>query len=719
MHKFFSVAALAIVTMALGGCGGSAFSGGSTPGGGTVASVAVTSDTASIPSDGSSGAVITVVAKDANNAVVSGATISFTATNGGNVTATQATTDSTGTAKGSLVVGTATPGASVTVTAAAGTVSATTVVTVANTQKTLSLLTDSPQIPSDGSKKATITAYVRDANNNFVTGQNVAFTTTSGGLAITRGTTDTSGSAVATLDPFNDPTNRTITVTAKAGTATATVMVNVIGTKLTLTGPGSLVLGTAPTTYTVALTDSAGNGIANQTVTLTSALGNVLTPATYTSDSTGQKTFTLTPTASGAETITAAGAGLTATAPVSISDQNFRFTTPDSKTVTTPPKIQLNTPTTVVVTWLQGTTPQANKPVTFVSTRGVPSSFSTVTDGSGTASYTFQSASSGPSVITATGGGVTAQTNLNFVATTPASLALQGSPTTVAVQGQSTLTATVRDAAGNLVQDKTVNFSITQDVTGGTLSVPSAVTDANGQARTVYTASTATSAKDGVVITATVNQTAITGTAKLTVAGQTVFLNLGTGNTINVLDATQYSLPYSVRATDQAGHGVNNVTVTFTVVSLGYMKGKLGFGAPTAGFWDPVTTTVAGDANVFTLFGLNGCVTEDTQNDGNLAHANNYNNDTQIWPGLIVNTDTLNGTTAADGYATVNLVYAKDHAKWVAVRLIATATVSGTESSTSRDLWLPGLAEDYNSPTKQPPGPISPYGTAGTCANPN
>src|SRR4051812_45636424 len=102
MHKFFSIAALAAVSMLLDGCGGSAFSGGSTntPGNtATVATIAVTSDAASIPSDGSGGANIQVVAKDAANAVVSGAVITFNATNGGTVTATQGTTDAAGIAK--------------------------------------------------------------------------------------------------------------------------------------------------------------------------------------------------------------------------------------------------------------------------------------------------------------------------------------------------------------------------------------------------------------------------------------------------------------------------------------------------------------------------------------------------------------------------------------------------------------------------------------------
>ena len=67
----------------------------------------------------------------------------------------------------------------------------------------------------------------------------------------------------------------------------------------------------------------------------------------------------------------------------------------------------------------------------------------------------------------------------------------------------------------------------------------------------------------------------------------------------------------------------------------------------------------------------------------------------------------------------MNLIYPKDHADWVAVRLTATATVQGSQSSTSVDFWLPGAAADYTSPTTSPPGPVSPYGQANTCSDAN
>ncbi|MEL7375041.1 MAG: Ig-like domain-containing protein, partial [Pseudomonadota bacterium] len=47
----------------------------------------------------------------------------------------------------------------------------------------LEVLTSNPQIPSDGGVPVTITALLRDANNNFVAGENVTFAADSGGLS--------------------------------------------------------------------------------------------------------------------------------------------------------------------------------------------------------------------------------------------------------------------------------------------------------------------------------------------------------------------------------------------------------------------------------------------------------------------------------------------------------------------------------------------------------
>ncbi len=711
--------AVLLGTVLLAACGGSSKSitgesGGTNPppsGGSTATSVTVASSSAQIAADGSNSATISATAKDANNNLVKGATVAFSASAGG-LAVTQATTDANGLATATLTAGTAAAGTQITVTASTGGVSGNVVVTVANIQQTISLITSLPQIPSDGTKPATITALVRNAQNQFVPGVAVNFTSTSGGLTVTRGTTDANGSATATLSSAGDPTNRTITVTATAGTSTSTVPVAVVGTKLTVTGPASLVQSSQGT-YTVALADAGGNGIPNQAVTLTSAKGNTLSATTITTDATGQKTFTLTAANGGTDTITAASLGLQATASVVVSTQSFAFTAPTDNA-----QVTLGTAAPIIVQWSAAGVAQVGQTVNFSTTRGtVTPSSATIGASGATTGVTISSTTSGPSVISANGTGVSAQVSIDFIATTPAAVAIQASPSTIATQGQSTLTATVRDANNNLVEGKVVNFAITQDATGGSLSVASATTNAQGQASTVYTASTTTSARDGVVIQAGVQGTTVTpATASLTVGGQTVFLSMGTGNTIDPsLSTTQYRLPYSVQAIDAAGNGVNNVAVTFTVTSLGYIKGQRNWSGTT---WATASNTAAGDLEAYVLAGIDGCRNEDINNNGILDPGEDYNSNGELDPGLVVSTDVGSATTTT-GSATVNLIYPRDHAYYVAVRLTATATVSGTQSSASTDFWLPGLAADFNTQTTAPPGPTSPYGTAATCGNKN
>ena len=112
-------------------------------------------------------------------------------------------------------------------------------------------------------------------------------------------------------------------------------------------------------------------------------------------------------------------------------------------------------------------------------------------------------------------------------------------------------------------------------------------------------------------------------------------------------------------------------------------------------------------------------MSEDVAGNGILTAAEDYNGNGKLDPGLVASTDNGSQTTANGGTASVNIIYPKDHANWVAVKLTATATVSGTQSSTSSSFVLPGAASDFDTETVSPPGAISPYGTAGTCKDPN
>lgn len=672
-----------------------------------VASVSITSDRATILSDGSQTAALTAFVRDANNALLSNVPVTFSATSGG-ISPSSASTNASGVANGALVTAGDATLRTITVTARAGNATGTTTIQVVSAQPpttvgSLTLSTSTPTLPSDGSLSATITAIARDAQNNFISGVPVLFSSNTGGLQVpSPNTTNASGAVAATLSTASDPRNRTITVTATAGGLNQTVNVAVSGTRLTVQGPTGLVLG-ASGTYTVTLSNSADQGIPGQALTVTSARGNTLSPAALTTDPTGRATFTLNVTQPGNETLTVAGFGLSATQAVAVNSDSFVFTAPAANA-----EIALGASQALTVRWLSANTPVVGQTVNFTATRGVLSAGSAITDANGDATVSISSTSAGGAVVTAASGSVSAQQSIEFVALTADSIDVQSNAFTIAPNEQATLTAVVRDAAGNLVKNKTVTFAL-QDVTGGTLSLASAVTNSLGRAQTIYTASSSTSARDGVVVTASVGGaggSVVTDTVALTVASKVVFISLGTGNTIEEPNISQYKIQFTVQLTDANGNGVANVPVQTSVLTERYRKG---FHVFSGGSWSPASP------NYF-------CTDEDalvpaTARNGRLDPGEDFNNNARLDVGNVALVTPSAATTNAQGIATVEVFYPQDVAFWLEVTLEARASVQGTEFRRSSRFVVPGAASDFNNETISPPGRVSPFGTQ-VCSSP-
>ncbi len=603
----------------------------------------------------------------------------------------------------------------------------------------ITMTASAPQIASSNSTPVTITATLTNASNLVVSGVPVAFATSTGVLAPTAtsatgsvaGTSDINGQAQASLSTPDNPTNRNITVTATVGKVTASVVIAVVGTKIALTGPSSLIQG-ATGTFSASLTDSAGNGIANTTVTASSAKANTLSAPSLVTDATGNVTFTLTATNAGTDTVTVTALGQSATSLLSVSSQAFSFTAPAAGASVALGAVEPDT-----LLWTNAGAPVIGQAVTFATTRGLfsgglPTATGT-TDNNGNVTLSLSSTTAGPAVITASATGVSADVQLNFVATNPTQIDLQASPDVIPTAGQSTITAIVRDANNNLVQNQPVSFTLT-DKTGGAISVATATTSAQGVAKTVYTATGTASTSNGVTVTAAlVNNPAITSSVTLTVGGQTVFLSLGTGNTITPLPATgppytQYSEPFAIQALDSAGNPVVGATVTLTVVSLP----PTGATAPTApnfntttsyaayrkGYWYTGTDPISGDVCAATgwcqLVNAD-CLNEDLLGTGIYNSSEDVNGNGKLDPGNVATVTPGSVTTDSTGSAFVAVVYPQDHAEWVQVVLTATASVTGTQTSTTSTFWLPILASDINNAEVRPPGAISPYGTNVNC----
>ncbi|HEY0339411.1 MAG TPA: Ig-like domain-containing protein [Steroidobacteraceae bacterium] len=746
MRKFASIVVLLGVTLlALAGCGGDSGCGSLTSGTGTSSStnscgtggtqptgvpatLEVTTTTTNIPGDGSASATINALVTDSSGAAVSGTSVTFVAS-AGTLSASSGTTDSTGKTSVTLVAGKAAPGTPITVTATAGTLTGSTTVTVAAAaQQSITLATSSPTISSDNSVPVTVTAFVKDANNNFVAGATVDFSATSGGLSVNSGgVTDANGSATASLSVAGDPSTRTITVTAAANGASSTINVGVVGTSLTLDGPTSLVQGT-PGTYTITLTDSGNKGIAAVPVAVSSSAGNTLSASSVTTDTTGHATFTVTATKPTTDTLTATALGTSAALPVQVSSQQFSFTAPASQALIPIVGSPCTPNVPVSVNFTSGGAPIADgTPVTFSSTRGTLSSANATTVG-GVATVNICATTAGPATLSAAAtpaapaAPVSATEVVNFISTSPSALNLQASPQTVSINGKSTFTAVVRDAAGNLVQNQEVDFTLT-DTTGGQLSVGSAVTDVEGVATTVYTAGTTASSANGVSVIAKLQTNgAVTDTATLTVSGAALHISFGTGQKIRENGTSSAFLQdWFVTVVDSSGASVPNKAVTLTLHSasrphFAYFKGAYEVCGTS---WVPYDGVTRGcdPSGKLALTQPTACFNEDLDLSGVYNSAEDINHDNVLEPGDIAIVTTNPIVTGADGTATFTIEWPEDHSQWVAVDLTATASVAGTESSSTTSFVLPVLATYLTTITSSPPGAVSPYGV-GACTDP-
>ena len=569
----------------------------------------------------------------------------------------------------------------------------------------LTLLLSSPQLTSDGdtvTKGVTLTAVLKDASNRIVSGVPVDFSTDTGSITLgPSAVSDGNGRATATLDTGGDPTNRTITVTCTAGEApnllTRTATVRVVGTTLSFTsGPDSTQIST-PTDYTVILTDASGKGIGDRTVTLSSNPGNTVTPASQQTDGNGQAKFSLSATQA-STTLTATALGLTATKNVTVSTDDFRFSSPAINT-----EINISTVQTVTVRWREG---GANVPdgrvVTFTATRGrfassaadaVPgddvTTFDATTAG-GVATVFLRSSESGFTTVVASsnqGNRPSTSITYEFVATTPSKIDVQASPAVIGTNQTSDITAIVRDANNNLVKNVALEFSL-QDITGGTLTSPTALTNSQGLAKISYNSTTQASSKDGVVITGVIRGTVIDDDALITVGNSATRIAIGTGAEIIEKDESTYQLPFTVQITDSAGNPVSDADFTLSVEPSRYLKGLRS--SPT-----PV------------------CVNEDANRNGVLDPGEDSNGNGRLDPdtgGSVPRTVALD----PDGTAQFFLTYPKDRADFIEVVITGVARVAGTESTTKRTLVLPSDIDDADNLP-----PASPFGTASTCANPN
>jgi hypothetical protein len=619
----------------------------------------------------------------------------------------------------------------------------------------IQLFASSPQLASSGAQTIDLFAIAKDQNNILLEGVTINFATSSGALKyitadgdVGSNVTGNDGKVTAQLSTEGKPSNRAITVTVTSGDITDTVEIKVVGTTVVITGTGSLALNDKAN-YIVNVLDSDGNGIASTSVNVSLAnapgngFANISIPETVTTDAEGQALLEVTGSTGGPNGIVVSALGASANKEVSVQADSFLFTNFSNSAVTVNPSnipvlpdVALVQTASATLTWLRDGAPVPDgKQVTFTTTRGNLSATSATTvDGKVTVSLTSNNA--GQALLTFVGSDTTSgdvieltnQLEFEFFADTVSTIKAQASPSSLGPNEQtSSISVVVKDSNGNLVKNKRVKF-VLNDISGGSIFPATAVTDSNGSATTVYT-SKSTSAKDAVEITAIVEDNpAVSDTVALTVSERELFISLGTGNELEELGTTDYVKEYSVFVTDAESNAVANVDLTISAIPHKYYKG----------YWVPLTDAegnfvewgpkgadalevMVGLTPPLTTFNLpkKECDNEDINFDGILDVGEDFNGDLMLTPGNKVSAQNT-VTTDADGRAVIKITYAQSYGLWIDIKLIASAKVTGSESSTQTIFTLPVLASDINKEDITPPvagvGLRSPFGLLNTCS---
>jgi hypothetical protein len=601
---------------------------------------------------------------------------------------------------------------------------------------TLSLVFSSNELPSAGASgtEIIVTALVKTAENTAVAGARIDFGADSGLLAAASAVTDASGKASATLGTGGSKLNRPIQVSAKVGSQRASGVVNVIGTRLSLSGPAFLALG-GSADLVATLVDSSDRPIAGATLAASTANGNAVQIGAKASDSRGQVPLVLSASKRGAEQLTLSALGASTTRSILVGGSDVTLTPSvlvDTGGAELLSEVAVGSCAPVGGSYMIAGAAQSGS-VTLSASRGqlfqdancsVPLAGPLTLVGGAFPATWIRSDNAGVGAIDArVAGGPSGSTRVAFIAVLRdgAQVKLQPDVALLGSGERSTLVAVVRDgtAANNLVKGATVQFSILADPSGGNLLSPlTAVTGSDGIARAVFIGGPADGGKNGTVIQARIAELpSATGVANLTVNKKALSIQFGTGNQLVEFSTAVLQQDFAVFVSDSAGNPVRDVLISAAAWPTSYRKGYYAWYEAVVTNADGSTTKVPGDGIWRINETYSECANEDVQRKGLYEQAYDTNNNGMLEPGIPVSVIS-GGKTDATGMASVTLRYPRDRASWVRVELTVSGTVAGTESVSRNVFWLMPLAKDLTVKTVPPPGYISPYGThACTSAN--
>lgn len=584
----------------------------------------------------------------------------------------------------------------------------------------LQLYTSSVQLASSGSDDVELIALVKNEQSILMEGVEVSFSADNNAgveLQVTQAVTAADGTARALVSTQNDASNRQVTVTAQTGALLQTVVIDIIGTEVTVNGPASVTINDT-VDYTVRVQDSDGNAIPNQTIILTPGVGSLsaegVTPGgdgslAVDTGADGQVEVAYTATVSGEDSFTAAALGATFTKTVQVQQDEFEFTAfPEDEVV-------LLDSAQITGRWRKDNAPVVGSAIRVTASRGnISAADPLVTDANGEFSFSISSNNAGFSSITASGLNAQGEEEvviteaLEFIATNPYYLQADASQDILGPDGQtSTITAIVRDENDNLVKNTVVAFSV-DDPSTGTISPSQATTDSNGVASTVYT-SGAVSSNESVVITAqSVEKPAVQDQVVVTVANRAFDISIGTGNLITVADASSYLKEFAVFVSDSAGQPVSGVELTASLSPVKYAKG----GGFYKGDW-VWSGTVWFNSSTAAF-----CPNEDQNGNGILdvapasdpdSYDEDTNKDNELTPGIVGALNFLSSSVSDEnGQATLAFRYPKNYGGWVSMVIKVYGQSTGSEASAQIIYGLGVLGDDLSEEEAKPPA--SPFG---------
>jgi hypothetical protein len=588
---------------------------------GAAASIAVTSGTPqSAQINTAFGAPLAATVKDAGGNPVGGVTVTFnTPGNGASATftggANTAVTNAQGIATSVVFTANSVAG-SYTISASAGSVNGANfaITNTVGSPASISASAGTPQsAPVTTAFSAPLTAVVKDAGGNLLTGVTVTFTAPSSGASGTfaagANTAVTNGSGVATSTVFTaNSTSGSYAVVASAGTGSANFQLTNTGgvpTSIAMVSgtPQSAIVNTAfASTLSVLVKDSNGNPISGVTVTFTAPAsgaggaftGGANTALTNSSGVAVSAVFTANATA-GSYTVTAsAGAGIstpfsltnTPGSPASIavssgSQQHAELGTKFPNSLAAIVKDANGNP-------VGGVTVTFSAPASGASGTFAGGANTAVTSASGIAvSMAFTAnVTLGSYAVTASAAGVAspASFSLSNVAAPPGSIVTSGGTPQEAQIGAAfalPLSVLVKDVNGVPLSGVTVAFTVPASGASGTFAsgVNTAMTNASGVATSAVF--TANSVAGSYVVTAAVGS--VTGASftlkNLVGPPASIVVLSGTPQSTQVLAG--FSLPFAVTVKDAGGNLASGVTVTFTAPASG-ASGSFNGGSNTA-----------------------------------------------------------------------------------------------------------------------------------------